>query len=426
MTAGLSGVGRGARRSSAIVNLDRDCVDALKGRFIVETWVNTALGGTDTRRARANRAFPRDGRELVMLKIRAWACAGVPVAVALLVLILGVSAAFVGAEHGPDPVPTKVLMKESGIGLASLVKRVTEPAIARGQHLAATDGLRAGLRAGSREELIDWCNRQIRSATEIDSIAVFDREGEILAINTVFADGTEIAPERIEGVLSRDFSDRPIVMRCVTNNAAEEVLEYQRNCDITPALFDSSGLSVAHSLPVHDTNGDRLGVISTRMNFDRISSLICDTKLLGGAGQLWFVSDDGGFFDEKINSGAQPPLSAEHLEKAVQIAKTLNAGTLTFENNDQQYMLFPMTGLHTLAGGGIQVLMVAPEHALATAANPAPSRVLPGPVSTWASVVLALLVLIEFGMRALRRAGSSRSSVLMDVRSDGHRQKRAA
>src|SRR5450432_2143608 len=96
--------------------------------------------------------------------------------------------------------------------------------------------------------------------------------------------------------------------QCVRNGANISLLEFQTHCDITPALFDSTGLSVAYSVPIFDAKGEeKIGVISARLRFDRLSSFIQNRVVAGGAAQVFFVTDAGEYFSETINAGTEPP-----------------------------------------------------------------------------------------------------------------------
>jgi PAS domain S-box-containing protein len=191
---------------------------------------------------------------------------------------------------------------------------------------------------------------------------MFDASGKLLAINSVYADGSPIAPERIARIAQTDFSKRDIVAACIRNDVQEETLEFQTSCDITPALFDSSGLSVALSVPVLDVDGTRVGVLSTRLRFERLTDLLDGESVAGGGGSAWFVSDRGTFFEEQINARKRAaPLPAEQLRAVV--APLTAGGTMhtVIEHTDSYFGLFRIEGFDVLAGGGIQVMMILPK-----------------------------------------------------------------
>jgi PAS domain S-box-containing protein len=238
--------------------------------------------------------------------------------------------------------------------------QVTEPAINRGRKLASSHQTIEAIKEAKPDRLLEICNEAMRNATEIDAIALFNNEGQILAINSVYADGSAIAENRVKRIMSLDFSGRDIITRCVNNQSKQEVLEFQTKCDITPAFFGSSGLSVAHSVPVYESNGIQVGVVSTRLRFERISSLIKRHQIAGGLGAVHFVTDSGEFFDESLNLGGVPPIPKESLASmAAPLAKG-KAEELIIEREDQCHALFRMTALETLPGGGIQAMITVP------------------------------------------------------------------
>jgi PAS domain S-box-containing protein len=262
-----------------------------------------------------------------------------------------------------DEVIAGRILSDTNRALADSVTRVTEPAMERGRLIASSPETAETIMSGDSHRLLELCNNAVLQATEIDAIAVFDRQGNILAINTIYEDGTAIDPDRVARIMSRDFSERGIITRCLKNNTAQEILEFQTTCDITPAFFDSSGLSVAHSVPVYDNDGQQVGVISTRLRFERLTSLISD-RMKDQAASLWFVTDQGGFFDESINSGAEPPVRQEALASMIEPLITGDASSVRFNQNGNSFMLHRMTGLKTMDGGGIQAMISVPSELL--------------------------------------------------------------
>lgn len=178
-----------------------------------------------------------------------------------------------------------------GRSLADDTMRVTEPAINRGRKLASSLETIEAMKEADSDRLVEICNETMRNATEIDAVALFNNAGEIIAINTVYEDGSVIPIERVQRIMALDFSGRDIITHCINNQSREEVLEFQTTCDITPAFFDSSGLSVAHSVPVYESDGIPIGVVSTRLRFERISSLIERSQIADGLGTVHFVTD---------------------------------------------------------------------------------------------------------------------------------------
>ncbi|MBX2852066.1 MAG: response regulator [Phycisphaeraceae bacterium] len=306
------------------------------------------------------------------------ACAGrggradrlLQVALILLVVIgsglIGLSLVrLAGVALGPDRVmesgAARQALLDSGRSLAQDIERATRPAVQRGQIVARQPETIAALSRQDQESLTALCNRVITNATEVDAIAMYDAEGEILAINTVYSDGRPIAQNRVDRIMSRDFGERDIIMECVNNKARKELLEFQTGCDITPAFFDSSGLSVAHSVPVYDKAGAQVGLVSTRMRFERISSLAEDRRPAGEDGAVWFVTDSGGFFDEQYNSGQTPPIPSDELSVMTKLMTEHGSEQVSFERQGSTCMLFRMNEMTTIDGGGIQAILTVPE-----------------------------------------------------------------
>lgn len=257
-----------------------------------------------------------------------------------------------------------------GNSIIRSVERTVRPAIERGRIFAESQDIIRALKRRDSRELTEICNVAIRASTEVDAIALFNADGEIAAINSVYADGTPVDQERIERVIRRDYSERPIITNCLNNDARAEALEFQTGCDITPAYFDSSGLSVAHSVPVIDSGGRQVGLVSTRIDFERITSLIKNHEIAGGSGKIHLVTDDGGYFDEAINSGDElPPLSRETLAAFVAPLVAGHATPMTTHRENTYYGLFRAAALETMEGGGIQVLLAVPDKWLAREAR---------------------------------------------------------
>ncbi|MEO0477494.1 MAG: histidine kinase dimerization/phospho-acceptor domain-containing protein [Planctomycetota bacterium] len=266
-----------------------------------------------------------------------------------------------GPDHVMDRGAARQALLDSGRSLAQDIERTTRPAVERGRIVAGQPETAAALTRKDQASLTALCNRVITNATEIDAIALFDAEGKILAINTVYNDGSPIPQSRVDRIISRDFSERGIIMQCVKNEARAEMVEFQTGCDITPAFFDSSGLSVAHSVPVYDKNGTQVGVVSTRMQFDRISTLAKDRRPAGADGAVWFVTDAGGFFDEKYNSGQAPPIPQDELSVMTRMMTEHGSEQVSFDRQGSTCMLFRMNGMSTMDGGGIQAVLCVPE-----------------------------------------------------------------
>lgn len=250
---------------------------------------------------------------------------------------------------------------DQGNSLMTDVARVVRPAMARTEKLAKNANIIDAILRNDLGRQTDACNGAVTEATEIDAFALFDAAGNIAAINTVYASGAPIDRERVDRVLSRNFADRAIIQSCINNETSDSILEFQTGCDITPAFFDSTGLSIAYSVPIfHSTNHEKIGVASSRLRFERLSDLITDREVGGRGGALQFVTDQGGYFSEAVNSGrAAPPIPTDELAGIVAPLTQGGVDSVVTRRGDDYLYLFRLPDFQTLSGGGIQVMLMA-------------------------------------------------------------------
>lgn len=249
---------------------------------------------------------------------------------------------------------------DQGQSLRSDIRRVIEPAMARTRKLASSERVVAAVESGNREAATAACNEGVTGATEIDAFALFDRDGRVLAINTVYADGRVIAPVRVDRILKMDFEGREIIQRCARNESETDALEFQTDCDITPAFFDSTGLSVAYSTPVRDTSGRRVGVASARLRFERLTELVAARRVGGRSRAAYFLSDRGEYFSEEIARGEQPaPIPSAALASIVEPLVRGERDEVLTRHGADYVSVFRLKGFQTLDGGGIQVLLLS-------------------------------------------------------------------
>jgi PAS domain S-box-containing protein len=245
--------------------------------------------------------------------------------------------------------------------LEAEIGRIVRPAIERTEILAKSPKIIHALASGDLSMQTALLNSEITAATEIDAIALFNSAGRITAINTNYANGKPIARERVNRVLASDFSQLSIIRYCLRNDSSARILEFQTHCAITPAFFDSTGLSVAYSVPViNPENSTKLGVISSRLRFERLSDLIKDRAISGGLARAYFITDAGNYFSEAINSGReQPPVPVTELRD---IVRQIPGGTATrtmIKRADKYLAIFSVQGIHTVEGGGLHILIIA-------------------------------------------------------------------
>jgi PAS domain S-box-containing protein len=305
---------------------------------------------------------------------------------------------FCHTSGAPEESAVRQSLVDTGRALTADIQRTTKPAMQRGRKLAEDPGVINAITSGNSIQLTRVCNDAILKATEIDAVALFNATGEIIAINTIYADGRPIPQERVDRIMALKFGHRSIIESCVSNAAHDEALEFQTTCDITPAFFDSSGLSVAHSVPVYAKSGEQVGVVSTRLRFERITDLIVGRSIAGGRGAVRFVSDSGGFFDEALNragAGSEPPIPASQLRPITEPLAHGKASELTFERDGTFHALFRMTGLATIEGGGIQTMISVPDAWVLSEARAASAMA----VGTPAGVGL-LLLLVAVALRS--------------------------
>jgi len=292
----------------------------------------------------------------------AWTVAWVASALGVFALAVGTWKAL-DASHD-DANNTSAAMYtllDTGSMLESEISRIVRPAIERTEILADSSEIIQALSSGNPAMQTTLLNSEIIASTEIDAIALFNSAGRITAINTCYADGKPIPRERVNRVLSTDFSQLPIIHSCLINSSRARVLEFQTHCTMTPALFGSTGLSVAYSVPViNPQNGAKLGVISSRLRFERLSGLIEGLPIAGGSAKAYFITDAGGYFSEAINSGReQPPVPVTELRNTLRpILKNTESSTVT-KRADKYLAIFSLPDIETLEGGGIHILIVA-------------------------------------------------------------------
>lgn len=288
--------------------------------------------------------------------------AGVAAAVGVLLMLGGLGMWLVpSAEIDPAESSQMGIVVDIGRSLRDDVGRLIAPAVSRVEKIAGDPRTLAGL--ANRTSAQQLCDYAIRDSTEIDAVALFDADGEILAINSIYANGAPIARERIDRVLHADYTSREIIQTCVRNDVQEAVLQFQTDCDITPALFDSTGLSVAYSVPIIDPKtGRRAGIVSCRLRFDRLTDLLRDRVIADRTGAAEFVTDAGGYFSEEINSGKRPPPVPSDVLAAL-VAPLVRGDTdfAVTRYRDEFLTVFRTTKLNTIRGGGLQVLLRVPR-----------------------------------------------------------------
>jgi signal transduction histidine kinase len=330
--------------------------------------------------------------------------------------LLGIFAAVAGAWLGltvprvdsPNASAAMYTLLDTGSALEEEIGRIVRPAIQRTEILARDPALIQALASGDPAAQTALLNSKITTATEIDAIALFNSAGRITAINTCYANGQPIPSARVHRILGEDFSQLPIIQSCLRNSTTAPTLEFQTHCNITPALFDSTGLSVAYSVPViNPQNGAKLGVISSRLRFERLSSLIENRAIAGGSARAYFITDAGDYFSEAINSGReQPPVPVAELRDIAPPVLRDGAVQAVIHRGDKYLALFSLPGFQTIDGGGIHILIVADGHWLTQ--DPRQDRLVH---AAGAGLIGTLLLIVAGLFHARLAAGRSRQVI---------------
>lgn len=211
-----------------------------------------------------------------------------------------------------------------------------------------------------RAGITNFASQTVLASDLVDVVAVFNAEGELLALNDVDWRGQKFPVETTQELLDLSFDEREIITGCVRNTADHEVLEFQTTCDFTPRLFGSSGLSIALTTPINDAAGERIGAISTRLRFERLLERLHLDGFEEDGNKIWLVSDHGAYFNEDINRGTlAKPIASLELGEMIQAFDHSGRAALGFEKEGRVMSLYAVPGLETLEGGGVRVLLDA-------------------------------------------------------------------
>jgi|GEM_PF-5657709 len=251
-------------------------------------------------------------------------------------------------------------VQQIGLQVRQQISSKVMPAIIRTDKLSESPQMISGLKSADKSKLTSLANKAITDATEIDVIALFDAEGKIVAINTMTTDNLPFEAEKVDQILGLSFGERDIITSCLTNNIEESSLEFQTQCDFTPILFNSSGLSVAYSTPVIDNTGINVGVVSTRIRFERLTEIISEGNFADIGCGVFFVSDKGEYFSEEINSNRlQPPIPEVKLARLMAPLKLSNTNQLSIRHEDKYFSLVSLEDLETIENGNIHVMVIS-------------------------------------------------------------------
>jgi PAS domain S-box-containing protein len=291
-----------------------------------------------------------------------WTAMGAASILGIFALAVGIWTALnLSHDDSANMSPAMYAVLDSGRVLEAEIGGTVRPAIQRTDTLAKNVEIIKALSSGDLPTQTALLNSEITMATEFDTIALFNSGGRITAINTVYGNGKPIPRERVNVVLGTDFSQLPIIHSCMRNTSNARALEFQTHCNITPAFFGSTGLSVAYSVPViNPRDGAKVGVISTRLRFERLSGFIEGQPIAGGSAKAYFITDAGGYFSEAINSGReQPPVPVAELRDILRPILNGAESKMVTKRADKYLAIFSLPDIETLEGGGIHILIVA-------------------------------------------------------------------
>ena len=277
----------------------------------------------------------------------------------------------------------------------------------RTRRTAQQDELTGLIRSGDYAGMTRFASETVLASDLVDVVAIFDAEGVLLAFNDVDWLGQPFSQEDTQALLALGFDDRDIVASCVNSNVDHEVLEFQTNCDFTPRLFGSSGLSIALTVPVNDASGVRVGAVSTRLRFERLTERLHLDVFKEDGNRIWIVSDHGEYFDEAVNRGElEPPIPSEELNGMVQSFDFTGRESIGMEKGSRVMRLFAVPGLETLEGGGVRILLDASGGWIASmlAAEQAGERLRRQGLLVFAGLVFAVVVALTRSRNAVGRA----------------------
>ena len=255
-------------------------------------------------------------------------------------------------------------MHDIGEEIKSSIISTTVQGLHETRRLAHLDELKKAFESNNPASLQQLANQYIKNSGQLDVIALFNKEGEIEVINNVDKSGEAIPKERLLRVMGASFKGREIISGCLINKNKKAMVEFQTHCDFTPALFDSSGLSVAFSVPVtQGSNQSRIGLISTRLNFKRILDVLNRKNRRFREEDLFLVSDQGKYFSEEINSGKKsPPMPEKEIQDLIRpVASSRQGQDILLRRGDYYINIFSLGIQETMENGNLYVLVRCPR-----------------------------------------------------------------
>lgn len=258
-----------------------------------------------------------------------------------------------------DAPQTALLLRDATRETRDQLTNAVAPILQHTEQLTHRSGVVAAMLRSDTALLRQIANEEIRRTGDVDALAFVDINGRLIAVNSVDTHGTPFPAARIELLMNQDISQRPVVSACLHSDSILPILEFQTSCDFTRILWDSTGLSVACSARVIDEGTGRcVGLVTSRMRFERIQSLIESEESPGI--ELLMVDRQGHALDERVHRG----------EVGMAITDTAFAGLVgsldesdaqcsTVATSGKMACAYPLRGLHTVKGGDVFVIGVA-------------------------------------------------------------------
>ncbi|WP_432797724.1 hybrid sensor histidine kinase/response regulator [Poriferisphaera sp. WC338] len=253
-------------------------------------------------------------------------------------------------------------LNDVGQNLRHQIQRVIEPALIQTRAMARNEEVRRDLTEKNKSQLVNLSNELIKKTREVDVIAFYDNAGKLLALNDVNNEGVSYKNKKdIVALYNIETYARPAVLECLENQELMEVIEFQLDCIMTPIYFDSEGLSISISVPVVDEmTQKRLGVVSTRLSFNRLNNVIMMDSFLTDGNSIYFISDNGEYFSESINSGkAIEPISSKVLGELLLPLQDRSATELFARHKMDYINVFSLQIPGTQLGTNMHVMLLA-------------------------------------------------------------------
>ncbi|WP_200761276.1 ATP-binding protein [Poriferisphaera corsica] len=294
-------------------------------------------------------------------------------------------------------------LNDLGVNLRDQIHDEIDPALLRTRMFAIDDVIINGLRQDNMGELVMRANKLIQMTMDIDALTIFNRQGKLIAINTVDHMGNPYPnQEEINRLYSLMQEPADNIKGCLQNDLVKEQIEFQFSCRVVPALFDTQGLSIAISVPVIDPEtNQRIGVISTRLRFERINKKVLAENFLREGNSVYFVTDDGRYFSDSIQSGKSiPPVSGKQLKEMIQPLVQGDANDLLAKTDKYYLNIFSLSSPGETIGSNMHVMLVAQDRWL----DQERSRVaLLNLIMTLTLLLLAGLVALQLWNRAKQK-----------------------